>query len=108
MISAGGSYKFSMTKVFFGYQYGTQDNKRKQHMILLSSATPLAGGTLKFGGKLLLGKLDGKAKKAGMEDKYNSWNINAAYEYPPEQENLRVRIRPGYADGGKLLSGTAS
>lgn len=107
VISAGGSYKFSMTKVFFGYQYGTQDNKRKQHMILLSSATPLAGGTLKFGGKLLLGKLDGKAKKAGMEDKYNSWNINAAYEYPLSKRTY-VYGFAGYADGGKLLSGTAS
>ena len=107
VISAGGSYKFSMTKVFFGYQYGTQDNKRKQHVILLSSATPLAGGTLKFGGKLLLGKLDGKAKKAGMEDKYNSWNINAAYEYPLSKRTY-VYGFAGYADGGKLLSGTAS
>lgn len=70
-------------------------------MILLSSATPLAGGTLKFGGKLLLGKLDGKAKKAGMEDKYNSWNINAAYEYPLSKRTY-VYGFAGYADGRKV------
>lgn len=54
-----------------------------------------------------MGKLDGKAKKAGMEDKYNSWNINAAYEYPLSKRTY-VYGFAGYADGGKLLSGTVS
>lgn len=107
VITAGGSYNFGVTKIFAGYQYGTQEDKRQQHVFLLSSATPLAGGTLKFGGKVLLGKLDGKAVKSAQEDKYNSWNINAAYEYPLSKRTY-VYGMVGYADGGKLLSSSAS
>lgn len=103
VVTAGGSYKFAATKVFAGYQYGTQQDKRHQHVFLLSAATPLAGGTLKFGGKVLFGKLDGKSIKSGQEDKYNSWNINAAYEYPLSKRTY-VYGMAGYADGGKLLS----
>jgi len=104
-VTAGGSYNFGVTKLYVGYQYGTQDDKRKQHVFLLSTATPLGGGVLKFGGKYLTGKLGGKAKKAGQEDKYNSWNLNVAYEYPLSKRT-KVYGFGGYADGGKLLSST--
>lgn len=107
VVTAGGSYNFGITKIFAGYQYGTQEDKRHQHVLLLSSATPLGGGILKFGGKILFGKLDGKAVKSGQESKYNSWNINAAYEYPLSKRTY-VYGMAGYADGGKLLSSSAS
>ncbi|WP_251570148.1 porin [Parasutterella muris] len=106
-ITAGGSCNFGVTKLFAGYQYGSQKDKRQQHVFLLSSATPLAGGVLKFGGKYLTGKLDGKSVVKDKEDKYNSWNVNAAYEYPLSKRTM-VYGFAGYADGGKLLSSSES
>jgi predicted porin len=85
-ITLGGNYNFNVATVYAGYQYAWNSDLYKQHILGLSAAIPVAGGTAKIGARYLIGEFDGLVKQAAEADdeskKFQALNIAAGYSYP--------------------------
>jgi predicted porin len=85
-ITLGGNYNFNVATVYAGYQYAWNSDLYKQHILGLSAAVPVAGGTAKIGARYLIGEFDGIVKSlaeaADESKKFQALNIAAGYSYP--------------------------
>lgn len=107
-ITVGGTYDFKAIKPGFIYQYATQDELYHQHAFGLSATAPLAGGSLKVGGKYIFRKYDGAYMKAHADQtdkKANVWTLGVGYEYPLSKRT-NLWSYAGYADGAKAWKDT--
>lgn len=97
-ITYGLEYNMGVVTPMFIYQYNWQDRGNKANVFGLSAKVNVAGGDLLLGTRYTFGKDD--SVKVG-EDKFNNWNIGAAYIYPLSKRTA-IKAYAGYAKSGKL------